>query len=408
MTTRMRARANGEGSIFPYRAGFAAYSWVTRPDGTRTRKYVYGKTRESVHDKWLALQQQARRGPVATTVPTVAAYLEYWLRDVVNPNLAPSTCANYEMFVRLYIVPALGDRRLDKLSVRDIQSWLNWLRQQCQCCVQGKDTARPPGRRRCCATGHCCRQTVSDRTARDAWTALRNALNNAVREETLTRNAAALVRVSKPRARKTKPWSVDEARRFLESARAAGDPLYAAYVLILVLGLRRGEVLGLRWEDVDLDAGEVTVGYQLQRVNRQLLHRQTKTEASDAVLPLPAICTAALVARRRDQDAHRQAADVAWHDFGLVFTTRYGTPVEPRNFHREFKARTCRAGVREISVHSTRRTCASLLVALDVHPRVAMQILRHSQISVTMNVYSEVPSQATRTALRRLGKQLES
>jgi integrase len=138
-----------------------------------------------------------------------------------------------------------------------------------------------------------------------------------------------------------------------------------------------------------------------------MLHRQTKTEASDAVLPLPTICTAALAARRRDQDAHRQAADIAWQDFGLVFTTRYGTPVEPRNFHREFKTRTHRSGAREISVHSTRRTCASLLVALDVHPRVAMQILRHGQISVTMNVYSEVPSQATRTALRRLGKQLE-
>ena len=91
-----------------------------------------------------------------------------------------------------------------------------------------------------------------------------------------------------------------------------------------------------------------------------------------------------------------------------MISTRYGLPVEPRNFHRDFKARCAKAGVRPISVHSTRRTCASLLVALDVHPRVAMQVLRHSQIAITMNVYSEVSSAETRRAQRRLGEQLQA
>lgn len=91
-----------------------------------------------------------------------------------------------------------------------------------------------------------------------------------------------------------------------------------------------------------------------------------------------------------------------------MVTTRYGTAVEPRNFHRQFKARCTKAEVRPIPVHATRRTCASLLVALDVHPRVAMQILRHSQIAVTMNIYSEVSSTETRDALKRLGKELEA
>ena len=91
----------------------------------------------------------------------------------------------------------------------------------------------------------------------------------------------------------------------------------------------------------------------------------------------------------------------------FVISTRFGLPVEPRNFHRDFKARCAKAGVRPISVHSTRRTCASLLVALDVHPWVAMQVLRHSQIAITMNVYSEVSSAETRWALRRLGEQLQ-
>ncbi|MEH0938666.1 tyrosine-type recombinase/integrase [Micromonospora psammae] len=400
-----RARANGEGSIFPYRNGFAAYVWVTKPDGKRTRKYVYGQTREAVHDKWIRLHQQAKAGPVVTRLPTLAGYLDSWLRDVVEPNLAPATAANYDMFVRLYITPELGSRRLDKLSVRDVQTWLNQLRSACQYCLQGKDAARPEGKRKCCAADRCCKRTVSDRTARDAWTTLRAALNNAVRDELLTRNPAALLRVAKPRPRTDKPWSVDEVRQFLESARADGDPLYAAYVLILVLGLRRGEVLGLRWEDVNLTANELSVTYQLQRIRRQLLHRETKTEASDATLPLPAICTAALQSRQEDQKRHQEHVGRAWQDNGLVFTTRLGTPVEPRNFHREFKTRCRKAGVREISVHTTRRTCATLLVALDVHPRVMMRILRHSQIAVTMNIYAQVASEATETALTRLGDQ---
>jgi integrase len=343
-------------------------------------------------------------GPVATRVPTIADYLDSWLRDVVEPNLAPATVANYDMFVRLYIAPEFGPRRLDKLTVREVQTWLNRLRAACQCCLRGKDAARPAGKRQCCALGRCCQRSVSERTAR-AWTTVRAVLNNAVRDELLTRNPAALVRVPKPRPRKAKPWSVDEVRQFLESARADHDPLYAAYVLILVHGLRRGEVLGLRWEDVDLDGGDLAVAFQLQRVRRQLLHRETKTESSEST-PLPDICIAALRVRHEEQEARRSAAGKEWHETGLVLTTRYGTPVEPRNFHRDFKARCRKAGVREISVHTTRRTCASLLVALDVHPRVAMQILRHSQIAVTMNVYSEAPSKATRSALKRLGKRL--
>jgi integrase len=403
MTTR--ARANGEGSIYAYRSGYAAYVWVTTPAGYRQRKYVYGRTREVVHSKWLDLHRQAGRGPVATRVPTLENYLTYWLEQIVRPNLAPATASSYDMFARLYINPDLGHRRLDKLNVRDVQTWLARLRDRCQCCAQGKDLDR--ARPRCCAAGACCHQVASPRTVRDAWMTLRIALGNAVREEVLARNVAALVRVPKARSHKPKPWSVDEARQFLESARADNDPLYAAYVLILVLGLRRGEALGLGWEDVDLDAGELRVAWQLQRVGGKLLRRETKTVSSEAPLPLPDICSTALKERRERQDEWRDLAGHAWRGTDLVISTRYGLPVEPRNFHRDFKARCAKAGVRPLSVHSTRRTCASLLVALDVHPRVAMQVLRHSQIAITMNVYSEVSSAETRSALKRLGEQLQ-
>jgi integrase len=403
----MSKRRNGECSIFPYRRGYAAYAWVTTPEGERKRKWVYGKTHDEVHQKWIKLQTRAREGPVPTTTPTLASYLAYWLREVVEPNLAPKTAERYALFTRLYLVPGLGTKRVDRLQVRDIRTWLNRLRITCQCCSQGKDTARQHDHRRCCAIGKCCHQLLSDRTVKDVRDTLRAALGTAVAEELVTRNVAGVIRLPTPRKPQRQWWSVDEARAFLESARRDDDPLYAAFVLILVLGLRRGEALGLTWPDVAFDAAEARIRWQLQRAGNQLRHRETKTPSSAAVLPLPDICLTALKLRAERQATDRaQAADI-WQDSDLVFTSRHGTPYEPRNFNRQFAARCRKAGVRYIRVHDTRRTCASLLVALDVHPRVAMQVLRHTQIAMTMEIYSEVPTAKTRSALKRLGKKLD-
>ncbi len=136
------------------------------------------------------------------------------------------------------------------------------------------------------------------------------------------------------------------------------------------------------------------------------MRRATKTVSSEAVLPLPDICLDALHSHQELVWQWQAAAGAAWHDTGLVLTTRYGLPIDPRNFHRKFKERAAKAGVPVVSVHSTRRTCASLLVELDVHPRVAMQILRHSQIAVTMDMYAQATSAGTREALSRLGSRL--
>jgi integrase len=402
----MSKRRNGEASIFPYRNGYAAYAWVTTPDGERKRKWVYGKTHNEVHEKWIKLQTRAKEGRMPTTTPTLANYLAYWLREVIEPNLAPKTTERYALLTRLYLVPGLGTKRLDRLQVRDIRTWLNRLRTTCQCCAQGKDAARFSSRRRCCAIGACCNQVLSDRTIKDVRDVLRAALANAVAEELLPRNVAAIVRLPNPRRPQRQWWSVEEARTFLQSARRDHDPLYAAYVLILVLGLRRGEALGLTWRDVNFDTAEVHIRWQLQRAGHQLRHRETKTPGSAAVLPLPGICLTALKLRAERQAADKSRAADAWCDPELVFTSIYGTPYEPRNFNRQFAARCRKAGVRYIKVHDTRRTCASLLVALDVHPRVAMQILRHSRISVTMEIYTEATSEATRTALKKLGNVL--
>lgn len=402
-----RARANGEGSIFPYRNGFAAYVWVTTPAGTRRRKYVYGQSREVVHEKWIALQKRAQEGPVVTSTPTVAQFLAYWLEEIIEPNRAPLTYATYESMCRLYLIPGLGSTRLDRLRVRDVQTWLNRTRRTCQCCAQGKDAARPESKRRCCTVGECCGQVPSARTVRDMRTVLRSALTQAGIEDLVAKNVASLVTLPAGRARKSQAWSSEEARRFLESARDDGDWLYAAYVLVLVLGLRKGEVLGLSWSDIDLDDGTLSVSHQLQRVRRKLLYRETKTETSEADLPLPGICVAALEARQEAAAKEQQADGYVVDELDLVFTHRLGEPVEPSTFGRKFAARCRAAGVRRITVHDARRTCASLLVDLDVHPRVIMQILRHAQFAVTMEVYAKASSKATRDALKRLGESLD-
>ena len=412
----MTRRHNGEGSIYPYRNGYAAYVWITTPAGRRQRKYLYGKTREIVHEKWVQLTRQASRGPVLTKVPTVGQYLDRWLTDTVAPNLAPLTHATYESHVRHYIAPALGDLRLDRIRVRDVQAWLNRLPSQCQCCAQGKDASRlAKGTARCCAVGRCCRSLPSPRTIKDVRAVLRSALSGAMREELVERNVAELVTTPKQRKRKVVPWTSEEARRFLESARSDLDALYAAFVLVLVLGMRKGEVLGLRWAAVDLDRRELMVDHQLQRVRRQLLYRETKTEASDDSLPLPDIASTALRLRKAQHQEVIEQAGEAWRLFEdaegdpveLVFTGRYGTPIDPRTFNRAFTARCDVAAVRPLTVHDARRTCATLLVDLDVHPRVIMRILRHADQGVTMRIYAKASSDKTRDALRRLGESLD-
>ncbi len=406
----MSRRHNGEGSIYPVRDGYRGYVWCTNPAGERYRKYVKGKTYDATQRAWLKLRDEANQGPVASDVPTLERFLHYWLEEIVQPNLAPKTYEKYELFTRIHIIPYLGTKRLDKLQVKDIRQWLNTLSRICQCCAQGKDATRPVGKQRCCAIGKCCHQTLGAGTRKDARNALRAALTCAVEDQVITRNPAAVFRLPNRRDRKHKrgSWTADEARQFLESARRDDDVLYAAYVLVLVLGLRRGELLGLIWDLVDLDAGELYVGQQVQRVNHQLLRRETKTETSDAPLPLPDLCITALRFRKEQQDADRVRADGAWIETGLVFTTRHGTPIEPRNFNRSFDRRIGLAKVFRIPVHGARRTCGSLLAALEVHPRVAMQILRHSKIALTMEIYTEVPSPATRAALRKLGQCLDA
>lgn len=230
---------------------------------------------------------------------------------------------------------------------------------------------------------------MSPRTVQQVHAVLRAMLSQAVREELLARNVARLVQAPTPDREEIHPWTETEARAFLTAARA--HRLHALFVVALALGLRRGELLGLRWSDVDLDAGQLRVWQTLQRVRGDgVVFGPPKSRRSRRVLTMPAVVHQALKRHRNAQEHERRLANGQWQESGLVFTTATGRHVEPRNLNTAFGRLIARAGVRPIRFHDMRHNCATLLLAAGVSPRVVMDILGHSQIAVTMNIYGHV------------------
>lgn len=226
---------------------------------------------------------------------------------------------------------------------------------------------------------------------------LRNALGNAEREELITRNVAKLVKIPAPRYKVGKGLPVEDVLRLL--AEAKSTRLYALYVVAATLGLRRGELLGLRWDDLDLDEGTLTVAQTVQRVGGRLLVDDTKSEASDATLPLPKVTHRELLAHRDRQEKERIEAGEIWHHYGLVFPTRVGTPIEPRSLNRHFERIRTKAGLPAVRLHDSRHTVVTLLLQLGVPPHVVQAIARHADLDVTLGIYAHTNLAAMREAL---------
>ncbi|NEE41743.1 site-specific integrase [Streptomyces sp. SID7982] len=378
-----KRRPNGGGTVTRRKDGrYQGAAYVTNTDGHRVRKFVYGSTYDEAAEKLGKLQEQERNGvPVPSRTWSLGEWLAYWLEHIVKPNREHNTYVKYESKVRLYLVPHLGKKSLVRLTPAQLRSFMAEL----------KRTEVPPAARF------------------EVLRVLRNALNRAVREELLTRNVAELVDMPKVTKKEAKPWDAREAITFLRSARA--HRLYAACVLVLVLGLRRSEVLGLRWQDIDFDQRQFTPLKQVQRVKGVgLVLKDLKTESSHAVLPLPEFCARALEERRELQDLERRIVGDGWSQEpgqDLIFSSERGGLIDPVGFSRSFNALVKRAGVRRITVRLARHTCGTLLAFLKVHPKVAQAILRHSQISMTMDVYTHVVGDGEREAVTMLAELLE-
>ena len=379
MTTRRRG--NGDGGV--YRRG-SDNRWVAvldlGPDGSgrRRRKVLYGTTRREVVEKLTEAQRRLSEGaPVTDARGTVAAYLEHWMSTgLAAAEVRATTRENYTTIARKHLVTALGHHRLDKLDPSDVDAL-----------VVAKRAAG-----------------LSDSTVRLIYTVLRRALDAAVRDGLIRRNVAAAVQRPRVARRDAAVLSPDQAQTFLDAAR--GDRLFALYAVAVAVGLRRGEALGLRWSDVDLDVGTLRVSRTFSRVGGRLAFTEPKSQRSRRTVPLPDPLVVELRAHRVRQAAERLTAGSSWDDHDLVFPSRFGTPLDPRNALRALATVAGRAGLDGVGLHTLRHTSASLMLVQGVHPRVVMETLGHSGISITMDVYSHVMPQQQREAAEAVGQAL--
>jgi integrase len=300
----------------------------------------------------------------------VGDYLDYWLTQVAKPMVRPTTYAKYEVMVRLYLKPGLGRHRLDRLSVATVQAYLNSR-------LRAGDSP---------AKVHVIRMVLGA------------ALTRAMREELIHRNVARLATLPPAPPARVEPWTAGDKRAFLAAAR--NDPLYAAFVLLMLYGLRRGEVLGLSWSDIDFAQDLMRIRQQLVRAGHQLQLGPVKTAAGRRKLPLLGIAREALVTERAAVKS--ASSGNSWARHQLIFTTRTGNAVEPRNLARSFERLTRPAGLRPIRLHDLRHTTATLLKQPGVTPRDAMEILGHSRIAVTLEIYTAADDASSRDAITKL------
>lgn len=260
-------------------------------------------------------------------------------------------------------------------------------------------------RRRCCAIGQCCGKRLSPLTVTYVHAVLKSALEHAVREDELPRNVARNVKTTTPRPRRFQPLTATEARQLLQEAN--GDRLHALYELALRTGLRKGELLGLHWEDLDLDGGTATIHRSLQRTRTQgLTVLNTKTLASERRIALPAECINSLKIHQEQQQDARQATRADWTDNRLVFTTPKGRPLDPGNLTRRFRRLLHKAELRTIRFHDLRHSTATLLLEQGVDLVVIKELLGHAHIGVTASVYAHVRLRLQLQAIDTLGEAL--
>jgi integrase len=371
-------RVNGEGTIYRRKDGrYEAAALLHTVSGARKRVRVYGKTSKEAHQKLLEAMTRVQQGvPLPDKKWKLDEYLDYWLENYIKTDKRPKTYEQYEMSARLYIKPGLGKQALTDLTVPMVQAFLNSL----------------------------LKDGLYIRTVQIARTTLSASLTRAQREELVNRNVARLVELPQYVPKEVKPWSLDEARQFLTAA--ADDRLFAAFTFLLFYGLRCGEVLGLRWCDIDREKGVIHIRQQLQRVaGRGLLIGPVKTNSGKRDLPMVGKIADGLEEHRRQQVALRDKQP-DWAGSGddqeLIFTTRIGTPIEPRNFVRTFW-KICNANdLRVIKLHHLRHTTATLLKDLGVPARDAQVIMGHASSWMTEQIYQHADMASRTKALTKV------
>lgn len=389
----MSRRGKNEGSIYQREDG----RWVSvvsdgYKNGKRRRKSIYGATRKEVQEELTrALRSQQLGLPVESDRLTVGTWLKQWLKQQEPPATRPKSYEDYETHVRIHLMPAFENKPLTKLQPQDVREFMR----------EKSEAGYGP------------------KSVRHYRATLRAALNVAMGDGLIARNAAALAKP--PRLEKPVPQSFtkEEAQRFL--ALVQGHRLEALFSVALALGLREGEALGLRWQDVDLEAAELHVSYALQRIKRpgeargRLELIAPKTDRSRRMIALPEVSVSVLRAHRTRQAVERSLCGEHWQETGMVFTTTTGTMLDPRNMLRSFYAimstpdptdpepdpKKKHKLLPRLRFHDLRHSAATLLLAQGVDARYIMELLGHSSITLTMNTYAHVLKEMHRETARQ-------
>lgn len=305
MSGQSRKRGQNEGSIFKRKDGrWVAILNLGYKNGRRQRKSFYGETRKEVQEKLVqALRAKQQNLPVSPERLTLRQYLERWLEQSAKPSLRPRTYEGYRDHVNKHIVPALGHIQLAKLTAQDVQTLLN----------EKVESGLAP------------------RTVHYMHAVLRRALNQAVKWDLVARNVATLVDRPRSETKEIVPLTPEQARAFLKAIQ--GERLEALYTVALALGLRKGEALGLRWQDIDLAGAQLKVTGSMQRVEGKLQLVETKTERSRRTIAMPESVVSALRKHKARQLRERLKAGQRWHDSDLVFTSTIGLPIDGRKIN---------------------------------------------------------------------------
>ncbi len=359
----MGKNANGAGSITRRKSdGLWMGRYTVQTETGPKRKTLYHKDYDECRKALTKAMADADRGLVYDDQGlTLSKYMKRWLEDSVRDNVKPKTYESYEQLTRIHISPAIGTVKLKNLKPAHLQGL-----------YRAKLDAG-----------------LSPRTVQYIHTTLHRALKIAVRWELVPRNVADAVQPPKVHRKEMRCLNRDEAKHLLATAR--GERYEAVYILAVHCGLRSGEILGLAWDAVDLDAGTLQVRRTLSRVDGKPVLSTPKTSGSRRTVRLSQTVLQALVSHRKRQHEERLRAGSEWQDNGLVFTSEVGTPVHATHLHdRSWKPLLRKSNLPDMRFHDLRHTCATLLLGAGVHVKLVSELLGHASIAITLDTYSHV------------------
>ncbi|HEY4037054.1 MAG TPA: tyrosine-type recombinase/integrase [Ktedonobacteraceae bacterium] len=355
-----KTRKNGEGTLFKRSDGRWQASFV--PENGK-RLYFYGKTKAEALEKLRKAQQEDQKGLLATgPKQKLGDYLVEWLEATHKPPMVkPSTYIQYRSVIHRHLVPGLGHVSLRKLTPQHIQAFY---------AQKIKEGLKP-------------------RTIALIHAALHKALENAVKWNLISRNVASLVSLPRAEAHEIHPLTSDEIENLVAAAK--GHWLEPILILAVTTGMRRGELLALHWNDVDLERGVLHVRHTVNRLGSYgVVEHDPKTRSSRRKVVLPNVALSMLKDHRLHQDQIKVKAGDNWKAMNLVFTNDFGDFISVDKLLRHFKALLEKAGLPHMRFHDLRHSAATILLTMGVHPKVVQELLGHSTIAMTMDTYSHL------------------